>query len=336
MNDTTRCDDPLRTAAVGMHFGAGESARLRDDAHMELVKVCDLREDRARRASDKLGVPYTLELGEILADDTIEAVALFVQPAGRGRLIRTVAQAGKHLITTKPFERSVSEAVAAHEAVERTGVAAMVNSPPPFYVGGYAPVREAIASGRLPVVTTASAFVWGNYGPTEPDGSWYDDPEACPAAPIYRLGIYAINFFNVFLGRPVSVTVQEGRIQTRRPTSDIAVATIQYESGAIASITASLSVGGPPYPNALQLAGPAGVLQLNPTLSGFDLYWHDSDGTQKHPSVRDVFAGYDYAGFYRMVRAGVRPEIGLERSIDGVRVMEGIARAGRERRTVEL
>ena len=334
--------DPIRTAAVGMGFGAREAGRLQADAAMELVKVCDLDEQRARQASDKLGVPHTLSLDEVLADSTIEAIALFTQPRGRGRLLERLAEAGKHIVTTKPFERSVADAEAAIAAIDRAGVVAIANSPPPRYLGAYALARQAIEAGHLSLITTANAFTWSDYGPTEPNGSWYDDPEACPVAPIYRLGIYMINLFNVFLGRPVSVSVQEGRVQTRRPTSDIASAAIQYESGTIATITASLSIGGPAYPNMIQIGGPDGVFQINPALSGSEILWHTVEKTESlgpdepmDRSERDVGI-YDYEGFYRMVRHGEQPEIPLATAVDGVRVMVGLYRASQERRTIDL
>lgn len=73
--------------------------------------------------------------------------------------------------------------------------------------------REDLRLGR-PIA--ARADIWSSYREAA-DGSWYDDPEKCPVAPIFRLGIYLINDLIRLVGKPVAVSVMSSRLFTGRP-----------------------------------------------------------------------------------------------------------------------
>jgi predicted dehydrogenase len=73
-------------------------------------------------------------------------------------------------------------------------------------------------------------------------------------APIFRLGIYAINDLLWFLKDPESVQVMHSRLFTKRPTPDNAQMLIRFKDGTLASVSASFCVGGGmPYPDSLIL-----------------------------------------------------------------------------------
>jgi predicted dehydrogenase len=96
------------------------------------------------------------------------------------------------------------------------------------------------------------------------DGSWYDDPAKCPVAPIFRLGIYAINDLVALFGEAERVQVLSSRLFTGRPTPDHAQLGIRFKSGALANIFASFCVGdGDYYRNSLVLNFEHGTVYRN-------------------------------------------------------------------------
>ena len=76
--------------------------------------------------------------------------------------------------------------------------------------------------------------MWVNYC-EQADGGWYDDPERCPVAPVFRLGIYIINNLAELFGEPEKVCALSSRILTGRPTADNADLAVLFKNGAIAT-----------------------------------------------------------------------------------------------------
>lgn len=245
------------TGLVGLGFGrwvlelellAGAGAQ-----HVDVRAVCDTD---PRRLAD-LRAHHDLrthdDLDALLADPEIEAVALFTGPVGRADLVRRIVDAGRAVLTTKPFERDADAARAALEDAARRGAVVHCNSPGPELPPDVARIvewRDGLALGR-PV--GARWDTWCSYR-EQADGSWYDDPDACPVAPLFRIGVYGINELVTLLGVPADVQVSTSRVRTGRPTPDQTAALLRWHDGVVATVSASFCVDdGVPYPDELTL-----------------------------------------------------------------------------------
>src|SRR5690242_14156695 len=116
-------DRPLRVAVAGMGYWgpniARNVARLSD---AELAWCCDASEDnRARVAEHFPGVRFTGDLDEVLADDTVDAVALATPVPSHAPLALRVLGAGKHCFVEKPMAQSAADAEAVVAAAEAAG-----------------------------------------------------------------------------------------------------------------------------------------------------------------------------------------------------------------------
>ena len=59
----------LRVCVIGLgHIGNLHASIYAEDELVELVGVCDIREDRAKAASKRLGVPYYLDAPTMLKE----------------------------------------------------------------------------------------------------------------------------------------------------------------------------------------------------------------------------------------------------------------------------
>ncbi|MHA7984285.1 Gfo/Idh/MocA family protein [Rathayibacter sp. CAU 1779] len=250
---------------VGLHFGRTVvQYQLRASsisAYFTLKGVCDLDQDLAADAAAEFGVRHYKDLDEVLADPEVEVVGLFTGPVGRAELVRQVVRAGKHVMTTKPFEIDAHAAESVLLEAEEYGRYVFLNSPEPRTPADQAMIEAWQRVHNLGAVIAARAEVWASYHEV-PDGSWYDDPELCPVAPILRLGIYSINDMINVLGTPETVNVIENRFRTERPTTDIAQATIRFENGSIGAVFASFCIDdGHPYGNDLVLNFERGTIR---------------------------------------------------------------------------
>jgi predicted dehydrogenase len=304
---------PIALAVVGLRFGVHAIRWIRERYHTNAVRValvCDRDAALAEQIGRELGVPWTTSFDEVLGSDC-PVVALFTPPVHRADLLRQVIRAGKDVMTTKPFELDSAAAESVISESRALGRVIHVNSPVPGLAPDLRCIRvwqEQFRLGR-PVVLRADA--WGSYQET-PDGSWYDDPARCPAAPIFRIGIYLINDAITLLGPAEQVHVITSRFRTGRPTPDQAILSIRHKSGALSAITASFCVGdGASYRNALTVNHEYGTVYRNigsfPGDTGANLKLV-CQGEQKHRPIAQahfapVWSGeYDWDAFAEAVR----------------------------------
>jgi len=235
----------LKIGMVGLNWG---DSIIRDQIlggpaspFFELAAVCDRDAAKADSCGAAHGVRAFHSIDDLLGSNNIDAVCLMTGPYGRAGLIRKVIEAGKHVMTTKPIEVDPDEALSVLQQARRLGRVVHLNSPSPLPSPDLAQIgrwREELGLGR-PVAVRAD--IWANYREL-PDGTWYDNPEECPVAPIFRLGIYLINDLVRLIGKPAAVSVMSSRLFTGRPTPDNAQLSMIFDNGAIANIFASFCV----------------------------------------------------------------------------------------------
>ena len=228
---------PVKIGVVGLGFGLsymrdhlGDGAR-----YVDIVAVCDLRQDRLDAGRDAFACETYTDLGTMLAEADIEAVVLFSGPIGRADIIRRCLSAGKHVMTTKPFELDAGAATAVLADAKEMGLALFLNSPAAVLGEDIHQIRrwqDELGLGEL-VFATLECWYWSL---EQADGSWYDDPALCPVAPIFRLGIYGINDLTSLAGDPIEVNVLQSRMKTGRPTPDVAQLGVRFANGAIATV----------------------------------------------------------------------------------------------------
>jgi len=334
--------DPVKTGLVGLRFGAGLAAgRLLGTANEKFVRLtaaCDMNKERLEPFAAKHRLPAYTDLDEMLRSADIEAVMLITPPAGRAKLIRKCLRAGKHVLTTKPFELDPEEARSVLAEARERHLVVHLNSPAPHPSCDLAQIR--LWQGKYDLGRPVSGL-WETYAKYQEhaDGTWFDDPKRCPAAPVFRLGIYGINELIALFGKVRSVEVATGRIATGRPTPDNAQLLLRFESGAVGSIYASLCIGdGTLYPSALTLHlenGTIRKMQVRPA--------GEKDFTEVKMSLQTLVEGkvyreevtlpasersgsYEFDRFCEAVRQGPAPgEVDPETIVEGVRVVAMMA-----------
>ncbi len=114
----------VRVALIGLgrmgRIHAGNlAARCRS---AELAVVADSDPRMAAGAGEEFGVPWTADVGDVLGDSTVEAVAVATPTATHGDLAVRAARAGKHVFCEKPIALDRATTVRTVEAVAATGV----------------------------------------------------------------------------------------------------------------------------------------------------------------------------------------------------------------------
>lgn len=339
--------DKIKMAVVGLAFGRhiAEKHILNGAAEelVELVGVCDLKPNLVNSMVEKYKLRAFESLDAILADPTIEAVGLFTGPSGRAELIRKIIRAGKHVMTTKPFELDAEIARSVLDEAKSMNKVVHLNSPAPLMDAESLQILgwvEEFDLGR------AVSFHWETHASyhEQPDGSWYDDLEKCPVAPIFRLGIYAINQFVRLFGEVEEVRVLESRIRTGRPTSDNALLSLLFRNGVIGSIHASFCVRNQfSYANVLIINYERGTIRSQAVAedcigTSRKRLWIEPAGdipVGSHLEAWfdrcDFVGGYQWEALYQSVRGGFPSdaEVLPEQVAAGIQVVNDMAEAAK-------
>jgi predicted dehydrogenase len=149
----------MRVAVAGLgYWGPNIARNLSALPDVELAWCCDPSEaSRERVAPSFLGARFTGDLGEVLADDSVEAVALATPVPTHAALARRVLEAGKHCFVEKPLAQSTVGAEAVLVAAERAGRTLMVGHLLEYHPG-VVKLKELIDAGELGRVL----YIYGN------------------------------------------------------------------------------------------------------------------------------------------------------------------------------
>ncbi len=328
-------NDKLKIAVVGLRFGdhvvENQIVTGRGSAWFSLAGVFDIKSSVSQARGSHYGVKSYSSFQAILADPSVNVVGLFTPPGGRAEMVREAIRSGKHVITTKPFEIDSAAALAVLEEAEALGMVVHLNSPSPKMPPDWQYVHDWRSRYSLGRPIAAHFSTWASYR-EKPDGGWYDDAKRCPAAPIFRLGIYSINDMVRFMGPAESVQVTTSRLFTERPTPDNAELTIRFKNGCIGGIFASFCVNdGNSYADAVVLNFENGTVYLNsaPPKSPrrevhMQLVIRDGEGPRMVDQAVIPFADragtYQWEALYRAIKGEK-----LEDTVTPAQIAEGIA-----------
>jgi predicted dehydrogenase len=263
-------------------------------------------------------------------------------------LIHRILHAGKHVMTTKPFEVDSEAGLAALKEAAELGLVVHLNSPSALPGDDIRQILSWQREHNLGDLIFANMDGWYQRR-EEADGSWYDDPVLCPVAPCFRLGIYCINDLMLLAGTPLEVQVLESRKLTGRPTPDIAQLSIRFEGGAIATVRNSFCSTPTRGVHGSELVFERGVVQRSydgenhftaPNIT-LKLEVIADNGRRRCeealiPANRASHA-YRWDAFHRAVRGGSREgEITPETIINGIRIVTAMARAQASRKTESI
>ncbi len=143
-------EQPVNIAVVGLgYWGPNVLRNLQEIEEAEVSYVCDPRREPLTQALRRYPtVRRAFDLERVLADPTVEAVALCTPVGTHYDLAARALAAGKHVFVEKPLAGSSSEAL---ELVEMAQAAGLVLMPGHTFL--YSPPvtlsRELIQSGEL-------------------------------------------------------------------------------------------------------------------------------------------------------------------------------------------
>lgn len=344
----------LKIGVVGLRFGQymidNEILTGPGSAYFELAAICDIDASKLQAKVVEYGVKGYDSLEALISDNDIPVIGLFTGPVGRAEQIRKIINAGKDVMTTKPFELDSRKAEKVLQEVRDKGRIVYLNSPCASVSDDFAIITEWQRKYNLGRPVAGNHEAW--YKNVEkPDGSWYDDPERCPAAPIFRLGIYGINDLVRIFGEADSVQVMESRIFTGRPTPDLAMMNIKFKDGSLVNLTDSWVPQPGRTGSGLTIYFENGTVFRSPPsdrLSYSDnnkfllsVYTASTTGEPAETIVisnQQLSSTYQWDVLYHAVKTGKRPDTETPDKVivDAIKIVEAMKRASKSGRTEKV
>ena len=237
----------------------------------EVTACADLERESADAFADLHGLRAST-VDELLADSSIDVVLNLTPPAAHAAVIRAALEAGKHVYTEKPVTTTLADGRELLAEAERRGL--RIGCAPDTFLGAaYETARELIAQGRIgtPLAATATFLVGGPDG-WHPNADFFYRAGGGPmldVAPYYLTAIASLlGPFRAAVGLATTPTPERrfgvGPRAGEAFTVDVpthAVAALQLESGALATLTVSFEAFGQ-YASALVVHGSGGSLEL--------------------------------------------------------------------------
>ena len=222
---------------VGAGLIADFHARsIGDIPNAKLVGCCDKIPDRAKSLADKFGVRAFDDYEQMLDSDEIDIVTIATPSGFHMEPTIDAAKAGKHVICEKPLEITLERIDAMIEAHEKAGTR-LGGIFPYRFNDMMEPLREAINSGRLGVITYASIFVpWWRTDEYYKD-SWHGTWKLDGGGALMNQSIHMVDMLCDVM--PPIETVQAFTCKLGHPqieTEDTAVAVLRYTNGALGMI----------------------------------------------------------------------------------------------------
>jgi predicted dehydrogenase len=226
----------IRVGFLGTGFIARTHRWFLEHASVDhrIVAVHDPDTERARTFADRVGADAVAE--EALLD-VVDAVFVTTWTSEHERLVAAAAERGAAVFCEKPLALDAASAQRMVDAVEASGavdqVGLILRFIPQFLLARRL-VRDPRAGRVLAVSFRDDQFIpiQGHYG-----SDWRVDPARCGRGTLLEHSIHDVDVLQWLCGPVHSVTGALREVHGHRGIDDVAVARIEFDSGALASLT---------------------------------------------------------------------------------------------------
>ncbi|MDF2540783.1 MAG: hypothetical protein K0S47_501 [Herbinix sp.] len=234
----------------------GYTREIIENSSSNVTAIWDEDIDRGMKYAEKFGVKFYQNYDELLADETIEGVAINSPTSLHKELILKAIHAGKKVFSEKVLALTNADCLEIKEALAKQGTdltLSLVKKCDREFLF----TKKFIESGALGQITYARMRNVHN-GST---GNWlpahFYNEEQCGGGAMIDLGAHPMYLLNWFLGEPKTAQSVFTDI-TNRGVEDNAVTILEFENGAIGvSETGFVSVYNP---MTLEISGTEGCL----------------------------------------------------------------------------
>lgn len=253
-------DDPVRFAVIGLGMGHNRAKLISTTPGTELVGVCDLDENRAKRTGEACNVPWNTDLRRWLEDDRVEVVYVMTETGRHGEVAEAALAAGKHVVTTKPMEASLAACDAMIRRAEESGLLLAVDFGRRFNTD-LVTLRHTHANGHFGKLLSGSfeLKILRNMDYFKSNGGWRGTRRWDGGGVLSNQSIHHIDEIAYTLGIPAKVRCNLWTQAHDIEAEDLGTAAWLYPDGAVVTFAATTSYPHSTWFDRLELTGTKGA-----------------------------------------------------------------------------
>lgn len=252
---------PLGIAVIGSGSIADQHLKaLHELPGARVAGVYSRTKEKAQKVGEREGCRWTTDIHELLRDPGVEVVDIVTSSGSHGSIAIEALEAGKHVLVEKPMAMTLGECDRMLSLARSKGVTLAVVSQRRFEEQNQRIKKVVVegAIGKLLLIEVSCPY----YRTQE----YYDSADwrgkiATDGGAIMNQGIHAVDLMLWFAGPARSVM---GKCATQTHTmeaEDLALAIVDFQSGAFGTIMASTSIQ-PGFQPCLNLYGEKGTIKL--------------------------------------------------------------------------
>ncbi|WP_066794142.1 oxidoreductase [Sphingomonas soli] len=336
----------IRAGLIGYGLGgmAFHAPLIHAVPELELAAIATSRADQVHARFPQVRV---IDADALIADPSIELVAISTPNDSHFPLAKAALEAGKHVVIDKPFTNTVAQAEELDALAKARGLvlSAFHNR---RWDGDFLTAQALLASGRLGEVLNAE-LRWDRYRP-EVTTAWRDIPEAGSGI-LADLGPHLIDQALQLFGTPEALS---GDVAVQRPgalTDDYFEIALHYGKrrvilSACRLIAASrprfslhgtrgsfVKSGLDPQEPSMKVGGKPGEQREDPAFYG--VLTHGDGMTETVPTLEGDYRHY-YSGVGQAIAGGGEPPVTAADAILGLRIMDLARQSSAEGRRISL
>jgi predicted dehydrogenase len=252
----------LKFALVGCGRIAKRHSELLGEGQIEgatLAAVCDVVPERARAIGERFGVPWFVDLHEMMRTADVDVAVVLTESGRHAEHVIALAPYGRHIVVEKPMALTLGDADRMIEACDRAGGKLFVVKQNRFNVP-IVKVREALMAGRFGKIVIGTVRVrWcrpQSYYSQDPwRGTWEFD-----GGVLTNQASHHVDMLEWMMGDVESVYAMSRTALVAIEAEDTAVVVLRFASGALGVIEATTATRPKDLEGSLSILGEKGTV----------------------------------------------------------------------------
>lgn len=224
----------------------------------ELVAVCDVNEELARKSGEKFSVRFYTNENDLINDTEVECVYLATPVHLHFRQAEKVLKAKKHALVEKPITMKVEEGKKLVFIAKRNGVKLGVDFMMRFNTINQK-IREMVLNEELGKIVMARAQLSCWYPPIK--GAWRQIPKLGGGGSFIDMGCHCMDLLEFIINSRIKeINCMIDTLIHKYRVEDTAVALVKFANGAIGIIDSCFSIPDNSSKNVLEIYGSKGSI----------------------------------------------------------------------------
>lgn len=290
-------DRKIKIALVGLGRISKNhlQAIMEHQTHLELVAVCDVREERVREIAEQYQVAGYYDLETMLLNTDADIVSLCTPSGMHPSQTIQVAQSGRHVMTEKPMATRWQDAIDMVRACDNAGVRLFVVKQNRLNATLQL-LKKAIDDGRFGRIYMANINVFWTrpqdyYDQADWRGTWALDGGA-----FMNQASHYVDLAQWLLGPVQSVQAMMGTLERKIETDDTGVLNIRWRNGAMGSMSVTMLTYPKNYEGSITILGEKGTVRLGGVAVNEIQEWSFADKREEDEAIQT--ANYETTSVY--------------------------------------